>query len=64
MTETKLIEMLDKNPNLLQHFPNMREPLIRRIKLKYWGTEYINSDNHETVDFLLIIEKQNPMKNP
>ena len=46
MIETKLAQMLDKNPKLLQHFQYMQEPIIRQITLKYWVQEYIEEEKH------------------
>ena len=37
MIEHKVIQLLHKNPILLQQFQSMPEPVTRQIILKYWG---------------------------
>ena len=64
MIETKLIQMLDKNPKLLHQFPHMPESIIRRITLKYWGQKFIDDENREAVAIYVHYRKDEPHETP
>ena len=64
MIETKLIQMLDKNPKILHQFPHMPEPIIRRITFKYWGQKFIDDANREAVAIYVNYRGKIPMKPP
>ena len=43
MLENKIIQLVDKNLNLLHYLPSKAVPVIRRFELKYWCQPYKNS---------------------